>query len=582
MDRRRRGPSAPLLFVVAISLALGLAVAAIVVYVGWLYVLQPNSRSGRPSTGEVFELIRIALIVTGGVGGIAALVVALRKQRVAEATHLIALKSEIREEQRILSERFVAAARLLGDKDSAAVRLAGVYAVASVADDWLAERQTCIELLCGYLRLPYDLAVAPPSEKHVRASIMASLADHLQGNDGRDWSNHTFNLEGATFENERLNGLRAWGCRFILNGAKILTGGLILSNGRFNNCRFELSRVELQGEALGFDGSWFQNCEIQMCDTSLSGGRFTLRRCLFDDSSLDFEKLRLSGGEIRLEECSFNSIRAGRGSSLNAPVVKFTQAQLTAGSIHFSRCTFGKDEALWRRPTGIPVMNWIDCTVDGATLDFSHSVLTAAGLRFDHATVQAGELRFDWVKLGAYGTIDFSSAQLIGGSISFDRLQMVGVGRDDPERQRVLPAWLEPLSSLTHEQRRDFYRRQLREPRDIPRVDLSSARLAGSLILFREMNGQDGVIDFSSCQFGGSRICFTRGHFARMVLMLHHVYWLGKGGKIEFGPLHVPTILLGNDLPCKDVFVVTGELGTAMEDAKYTDWPNVYIINDSP
>jgi len=49
-----------------------------------------------------------------------------------------------------------AAAAQLGDHD-VAVRIAGVYAMAGVADESTGlRRQQCIDVLCGYLRLPYS------------------------------------------------------------------------------------------------------------------------------------------------------------------------------------------------------------------------------------------------------------------------------------------------------------------------------------------------------------------------------------------------------------------------------------------
>ena len=44
----------------------------------------------------------------------------------------------------------------LGDYKPAAVRSAGVYAMAGLADDWEANRQTCVDVLCAYLRMPYE------------------------------------------------------------------------------------------------------------------------------------------------------------------------------------------------------------------------------------------------------------------------------------------------------------------------------------------------------------------------------------------------------------------------------------------
>jgi len=57
---------------------------------------------------------------------------------------------------RTLNERFATAAEQLGRNKPPAVRLAGVYAMAGLADDWKENRQTCVEVLCAYLRMPYE------------------------------------------------------------------------------------------------------------------------------------------------------------------------------------------------------------------------------------------------------------------------------------------------------------------------------------------------------------------------------------------------------------------------------------------
>ena len=49
-----------------------------------------------------------------------------------------------------LNARFATAADKLGS-ETPAVRLAGVYAMAGLADDWKESRQTCVNVLCAYL-----------------------------------------------------------------------------------------------------------------------------------------------------------------------------------------------------------------------------------------------------------------------------------------------------------------------------------------------------------------------------------------------------------------------------------------------
>lgn len=64
-----------------------------------------------------------------------ALVTAYRRQRVAELAHALDARGEDREETKAFNERFATVAGQLGD-DSPQVRLAGVYAMAGLADDW--------------------------------------------------------------------------------------------------------------------------------------------------------------------------------------------------------------------------------------------------------------------------------------------------------------------------------------------------------------------------------------------------------------------------------------------------------------
>jgi hypothetical protein len=59
------------------------------------------------------------------------------------------------ERTRTLTERFSPAADRMGSDKPADVRLAGVHAMAGLADDWPENRQTCVDVLCGSLRMPY-------------------------------------------------------------------------------------------------------------------------------------------------------------------------------------------------------------------------------------------------------------------------------------------------------------------------------------------------------------------------------------------------------------------------------------------
>ncbi|MGW4641622.1 hypothetical protein ACWEN6_24080 [Sphaerisporangium sp. NPDC004334] len=135
---------------VSLALALTLvsaAAGAVLLITVALSALGPLDLSAaRPTVDQVLEVVKLSLAVVAGIGGVVALVVAYRKQRVTEA-------GESREQAKLFHERFTTAAGQLGH-EVPAVRLAGVHAMAALADDWADGRQMCIDVLCAYLRMP--------------------------------------------------------------------------------------------------------------------------------------------------------------------------------------------------------------------------------------------------------------------------------------------------------------------------------------------------------------------------------------------------------------------------------------------
>jgi hypothetical protein len=109
-----------------------------------------------------------------------------------------------------LNERFATAADKLGSDKSPAVRLAGVYAMAGLADDWEENRQTCVDVLCMYLHLPYDpdpgKAAAPAAraaylaDREVRYTVIRVITAHLSAKATVPWWGLNFNFAGVVFD----------------------------------------------------------------------------------------------------------------------------------------------------------------------------------------------------------------------------------------------------------------------------------------------------------------------------------------------------------------------------------------------
>jgi hypothetical protein len=166
-----------------------------------------------PSIGSVrndlFEVTRSAATIAALFGGLFAIVYAYRKQRVEEA-------AGHRSDSEALSKRYQDAAEQLGHQN-AAVRLAGLYSMARLADDWPEQRQRCVDVLCAYLRMPLDgesQDEVDKSELEVRGSIVRTIVEHLSVDPSNSkpanvsWQDLVFDFRGAAFRDLVLEGVR--------------------------------------------------------------------------------------------------------------------------------------------------------------------------------------------------------------------------------------------------------------------------------------------------------------------------------------------------------------------------------------
>lgn len=124
-----------------------LAVAVLVVVVIW-FVLWP--RYGE-ETQDSLDVIRTGGTLAALIGGAVALWLTTRRQRNTELTLVDAT-------ERRITEMYTKAADQLGS-DQAPVRLAGLYALERLAHSTAEHRQTIVDVICAYLRMPYT----PPS-----------------------------------------------------------------------------------------------------------------------------------------------------------------------------------------------------------------------------------------------------------------------------------------------------------------------------------------------------------------------------------------------------------------------------------
>lgn len=165
-------------------------VAATFVATAWL-LAEADKALPAARAGLRIDAIRTGLSVGAGTGGAIALLIAVRRQWLSERAQAhqetVAEFSDRDAAERRITELYFKAADQLGS-DKAPVRLAGLYALERLAQDNPAHRQTVVNVICAYLRMPYTLTDGtdpiengsdPREEYQVRLTAQSILARHL-------------------------------------------------------------------------------------------------------------------------------------------------------------------------------------------------------------------------------------------------------------------------------------------------------------------------------------------------------------------------------------------------------------------
>lgn len=359
----------------------GIAIFGTAVAGLWLSLNRPTLSVATWEAKDTLDLVRIALIVTGGLGGVVALIVSYRKQRLAEdanrreeSANTRAEEASLRDETRLFNERFIAASQLLGH-EQAMVRMTGIQAISGLADDWRAGRQTCINVLCSYLRMPYQPDPNAEEggwlrgEQEVRLIIITIIRDHLRldpAADARSWRGHDLDFTGAVFDGGDFAGAH-------------FTGPTSFSNARFSGGTVRFSKATFANEKVSFDGAEFLSSTVWFDATTFSDGDVGFWRAKFSGGTVAFSGARFSGAKLRFTSAMFS------GGD-----VWFDEAAFSGGSVGFYLATFSGTD------------------VDFTAAEFSGGIVGFEGAKFTG------------------GTVDFALAKFSGGTVGFRRARFTG------------------------------------------------------------------------------------------------------------------------------------------------------------
>jgi len=312
----------------ALRLGLGLLLVVAVVLLVWLVPpllyrsaggAGPDARLGAITTTRTAFITASAALIAGLIAGWS-VYVNTRNLKLGQHTLEVNQEANRRNLEAThsgqLTDRYASAAEQLGH-EKPAVRLAGVYAMARLADDWEPQRQPCIDVLCAYLRMPYEPETAPTGEREVRLTVIRLIRDHLRPIAAVSWQGRDLDFTGATFDGGDFTGATFRGGQVNFTGATFSGGEVNFFGAEFSGGRVNFYKAEFSGGRVSFTDATFNGGEVSFTDATFNGGE------------VSFTDATFNGGEVNFTDATFNGGR-----------VSFTDAEFSGGSVSFADAEF--------------------------------------------------------------------------------------------------------------------------------------------------------------------------------------------------------------------------------------------------
>jgi uncharacterized protein YjbI with pentapeptide repeats len=298
---------------------------------------------------------------------------------------------------RTLNERFDTVAGQLGSDKPPAVRLAAVYAMAGLADDWQDHRQMCVDVLCAYLRMPYepgpgddapvDKRLAFQASREVRHTVIRVITAHLNGTAPVSWCGLNFDFAGAVFDGGDFSGAKLSGGTVSFTGAEFSGGTVSFSGAEFSGGTVSFAGARFSGAGVNFFLARFCGAVVDFAGAKISGGTVGFGYARFSCGPVNFSSAKFCGAAVRFSHSKFTG-----------ETPEFTGADTSGGTVFFHATEFS-----------------------GGTVSFSHAEFSSETVDFTGAEFSGGTVSFTGAEFPG-GTVSFTGAGFSGGTVDFSRV----------------------------------------------------------------------------------------------------------------------------------------------------------------
>jgi uncharacterized protein YjbI with pentapeptide repeats len=358
-----------------VSFAVAVVGLAGLAWLAWVLLgLAGYRHHGAPALHDTVGVLQLVFATVAGAGALVALIVAYRRQKITEA-------DSVHDRTRVFNERFTTIAAQLGDAQPA-VRLAGVHAMAGLADDWKQNRQTCVDVLCAYLRLPYDPEptvernpgerAAYRANREVRHTIIRLIGAHLSYRAAVSWQGLNLDFTGVVFDGGSFGGPVFLDGPVFFGGPQFSGGlvdfsGAVFSGGEvdfsiavFSGGLVNFTRAKFTGGTVRFGGADFSGGVVDFSDADFSGGTVDFSGAVFSGGTVSFGGATFTGGEVEFTSAKFSGgTVVFSDAEFSGDAVSFYGAKFSGGTVNFS------EVENWSHP---PLFDWDGKPPAGVTL----------------------------------------------------------------------------------------------------------------------------------------------------------------------------------------------------------------------
>jgi uncharacterized protein YjbI with pentapeptide repeats len=357
------------------------------------------------------ELLKVLLTIMTGIGAVLLGVYAYRKQRLEEG-------ASVRQDEAQFLTRYNAATEQLAD-DKPAARLAGVYAMARLADDWSHQRQQCVDVLCACLRMPPE---DEAGDTEVRATIVRVIADHLRRPDqNTSWSDLDYNFDRAQLHNVDLDDATFNGKEVTFQESRFTGENTSFQNATFSSESTRFTKATFSSESTWFGGATFSGKSTDFHKTTFSGERTGFTAATFSGERTGFTAATFSGEHTGFYGTTFSGESTWfdwatfssdytdfRGATFSGGTARFPNVIFGGGVTVFTNATFSGEGVFFARATfGARDTYFVAATFDGESTRFDDATFSSAVTDFDDATFSSA-------------VTDFNGATFRGSRVTFD------------------------------------------------------------------------------------------------------------------------------------------------------------------